>query len=259
MAGNVYIHRKQPCHARLHRNDRPRHGDHPQHQRLHERDADIACRAACDCHRRRRVGWPSGGGRFRRPIRQREPAVSLDRRLRRNPVAGGRRRRAALSCRPRRASRHPLSTLVGLNIARVLGALFILLAWSGRLGGPFPQSAGWGDVVTGLLAVPVMGLAAGQSALRDRAIWLWNALGTLDLLSAVALGVTSANGSPLQLIHAGPGSAAVQVLPWALIPSVLVPFYLITHGIIFAQLRARSANAAHAADQTAHSWALNHR
>jgi hypothetical protein len=156
--------------------------------------------------------------------------------------------------------RVPLSTLVGLNIARSLGIFFILLAWSGRLGGPFPQSAGWGDVITGLLAVPVMGLTAQQIAPRDRAIWLWNAFGTLDLVAAIVLGVMSANGA-LQLIHAGAGSAAVQALPWSLIPSVLVPFYLITHGIIFAQLRARSARAAaDAADQTAHNaWALNQR
>jgi hypothetical protein len=156
--------------------------------------------------------------------------------------------------------RAPLPILIGLNIARSLGVFFILLAWSGRLGGPFPQSAGWGDVITGLLAVPVMGLAARQTALRGRAIWLWNAFGTLDLFAAIALGVASANGSPLQLIHAGAGSGAAQVLPWSLIPSVLVPFYLITHGIIFAQLRARSAGTADAADQTAHSaWALNQR
>jgi hypothetical protein len=154
--------------------------------------------------------------------------------------------------------RIPLPILIGLNIARSLGVFFILLAGSARLGGPFPQSAGWGDVITGLLAVPVMGLAMRPNALRDRAIWLWNAFGTLDLLAAIALGVTSANGSPLQLIHAGAGSAAVLTLPWSLIPSVLVPFYLITHGIIFAQLRARSAHAADAAHRTAHNaWALN--
>ena len=50
----------------------------------------------------------------------------------------------------------------------------------------------------------------------------------------------SANGSPLQLIHAGAGSAAVQMLPWSLIPTVLVPFYLITHGIILSQLFAQN-------------------
>lgn len=137
----------------------------------------------------------------------------------------------------------PLRTLVGLNVARVIGGFFLLLAWSGRLGGPFPQSAGWGDVITGVLAVAMMRLAAQGSATGDRAIWSWNALGAFDLFAAVALGVTSANGAPLQLIHAGAGSAAVQALPWALIPTVLVPFYLITHGIIFAQLRARRADA----------------
>jgi hypothetical protein len=60
---------------------------------------------------------------------------------------------------------------------------------------------------------------------------------------ALALGITSANGSPLQIFHAGVGSEGVQMLPWSLIPSVLVPMYLIVHGVIFAQL-ARTSVAA---------------
>ena len=44
-------------------------------------------------------------------------------------------------------------------------------------------------------------------------------------------------------LHRRPGSTAVQHMPWLLIPTVLVPFYLITHGIIFAQLRQRRALA----------------
>src|SRR5262245_11329790 len=44
----------------------------------------------------------------------------------------------------------PLPLLIGLNVWRVLGGLFVLLAIDGRLGGPFPQFAGWGDVVTGV-------------------------------------------------------------------------------------------------------------
>ena len=84
-----------------------------------------------------------------------------------------------------------------------------------------------------------MRLAAQVSTDANRKVALWNVFGTLDLIAAVTLGVISANGSPLQLIHAGAGSAAVQLLPWALIPTVLVPFYLISHGIVFAQLRAR--------------------
>jgi hypothetical protein len=70
---------------------------------------------------------------------------------------------------------------------------------------------------------------------------LWSIFGTLDLFAAVGLGITSAAGSPPQLIHAGVGSEAMQYLPFCLVPTVLVPFYLITHAIIAAQLNALRA------------------
>lgn len=37
----------------------------------------------------------------------------------------------------------PLSLLIGLNVIRLAGALFVLLAFTGRLSGPFPYLAGW--------------------------------------------------------------------------------------------------------------------
>ena len=61
---------------------------------------------------------------------------------------------------------------------------------------------------------------------------------------AIALGVTSAEGSPLQLFKAAPGSAAMQNLPWSFVPSVLVPFWLILHAIIWVQLRGWRAHPA---------------
>ena len=99
----------------------------------------------------------------------------------------------------------------------------------------FPQSAGWGDIVTGAAALPLAFLAA--RGISRQAVHAWNFFGTADLVAAVTLGVLSANGSTFQMIEAGAGSDAVANLPWSLIPTVLVPFYLITHGIIFAQLR----------------------
>jgi hypothetical protein len=138
----------------------------------------------------------------------------------------------------------PMPLLIGLNVMRVFGILFVLLASAGRLGGPFPQSAGWGDVITGLLAIPVAYLAADRSLRRDGIIMGWNLFGMLDLIVAVFLGVVSSNGSPLQLIEAGAGSEAVQYLPYSLIPTVLVPFYLVTHAIIFAQLAERRDTSA---------------
>jgi hypothetical protein len=138
----------------------------------------------------------------------------------------------------------PMPLLIGLNALRVLGVLFLLLAAVGRLSGPFPYSAGLGDIITGAFAIPLALSVARSQKLPVRAIMRWNIFGTLDLFAAVFLGITSAAGSPLQLIHAGVGSEAMQNLPFCLIPTVLVPFYLITHAIIAAQLRARRTAAA---------------
>jgi len=136
----------------------------------------------------------------------------------------------------------PMPFLIGLNVWRIAGGFFLLLAAAGRLGGPFPYSAGWGDIITGALALPVAFLALrGQGTAL---VWAWNAFGMLDLVAALVFGIISANGSPLQIIHAGEGSQAVQVLPWSLIPTVLVPMFLIVHGVIFARLAGTAARPA---------------
>lgn len=145
------------------------------------------------------------------------------------------------------AARHalsaiPLPVLAGLNIIRLGGVLFMLLAFADRLSGPFPYIAGWGDFVTGALAFPVLWLAASENRFRGRLVVAWNTFGMLDLIVAVVLALVSRNGSPLQLIHAGVGTAAMQTLPWAFVPTVLVPIFFIVHAIIFARMRAGSGD-----------------
>jgi hypothetical protein len=135
----------------------------------------------------------------------------------------------------------PLPLLIGLNSLRVFGFVFLALAFVGRLSGPFPYFAGLGDIITGVLAVPLaLRVARGETA----SVRSWNAFGTLDLLLAVALGISSAQGSPLQVFHGGAGSQAMQALPFSLIPTVLVPFFLITHGLIAARISRRSQTVA---------------
>ena len=147
----------------------------------------------------------------------------------------------------------PMPLLIGINALRVLGVLFLLLAATGRLSGPFPFSAGLGDIITGAFAIPLALSVARSQKAPVGAIMLWNIFGTLDLFAAVGLGITSAAGSPLQLIHAGVGSEAMQYLPFCLVPTVLVPFYLITHAIIAAQLSALRAEPSARAPELANA------
>ena len=137
----------------------------------------------------------------------------------------------------------PMQTMIGLNVGRVLAVFFLLLAAEGRLAGPFPYFAAGGDIITGILALPMMRLAAMPGAERTGTIMAWNLFGIADLELAIALGVTSAEGSPLQVFHTAPGSEAMQQLPWSFVPTVLVPLWLILHAIILAQLcRRRQAS-----------------
>jgi len=137
----------------------------------------------------------------------------------------------------------PLPLLVGLNTIRLGGVLFVLLADAGRLAGPFPYVAGWGDFATAALAIPAAWLVASDIGFRRRLIVVWNTFGMVDLIVGVTLALISRNGSPLQLIDAGVGTATMQSLPWAFVPTVLVPFFLIAHAAIFARLRALSVDS----------------
>jgi hypothetical protein len=138
----------------------------------------------------------------------------------------------------------PVPLLIGLNAMRIFpGGFMVLLALQGRLSGPFPQFAGWGDIIVGLAAIPLTVAAASNLGGNRGNLLAWNILGMLDLVTAVSLGVASAPGSPLQIFGETIGSNAMWSLPWSNIPTLLVPFYLITHGIIFVKL-ARTSRVA---------------
>lgn len=130
----------------------------------------------------------------------------------------------------------PLSLLIGVNVVRVLGVMFVLLYLGGRLPAPFAPVAGWGDIIVGVTAMPVAWLAHRRGRDARSAILVWNIFGMADLIAAVALGVISSPG-PLHLIAAEPGSAIMATLPWMLIPAFLVPLLASTHLAVFYRLR----------------------
>ena len=136
--------------------------------------------------------------------------------------------------------RVPLWLLVGVHVVRLLGISFIILYTTGRLQAPFAPVAGWGDIFVGATALPVAWFAYRQPMNTRRLLWIWNLIGTADLIAAVGLGVISSPG-PQRLIFAEPSSAIMTTLPWLLIPGFLVPLLVAVHIGIFIRLAKHNA------------------
>jgi hypothetical protein len=131
----------------------------------------------------------------------------------------------------------PLPALVALHAGRLGGGFFLLLYADGRLSAPFAPAAGVGDMITGALAIPLAAMLALGFEMRRTWLGIWNAMGALDLVVAVSLGLLSAPSTPIRVFTEGPGTQAMTTLPWTFIPAMLVPIFLLVHFAIATKLR----------------------
>jgi hypothetical protein len=120
--------------------------------------------------------------------------------------------------------------LTAVQAWRLIGFTFVLLEAHAALPAVFALPAGYGDMLIGATAT----FAAWKLASPGRrgSFILWQSLGVLDLVNAVAVGVTA----PL-LAPQGPSMLPMTVLPLSLVPTFLVPLFLILHFICIAQAR----------------------
>lgn len=128
----------------------------------------------------------------------------------------------------------PPHWLVGLQVYRILGGIF-LVAWThGDVPGVFALPAGTGDVLTGLLALPTAYLLYHAPHQHRQSAIAWNTLGILDLIIAVTMGLLTAPG-PFQLIQ-NPPNTLVGTYPTVMIPAFAVPISLMLHALSLRQL-----------------------
>jgi len=137
----------------------------------------------------------------------------------------------------------PQQWLIGVQLYRALGAIFLILYATGKLPGLFAWPAGVGDIAVGLLA-PVLALAYARAP-HDMAGLArgWNAFGILDLVIAVTTGFITAP-SFIQPIVVQPNSELMTVLPMVLIPVYLVPLSIVLHIASLAKLHRATASTA---------------
>jgi hypothetical protein len=137
--------------------------------------------------------------------------------------ASQRFRQFALSLNPR--------ALTSLQTWRIVGFTFVLLEAHRMLPTIFAWPAGFGDMAVGATATFVAWKIA-EPGHRRRFI-LWQALGIADLVIAVTLGVTSGLIYPQDV-----PMALMTVLPLSVIPTFLVPLFMMFHIICIAQARS---------------------
>jgi hypothetical protein len=134
----------------------------------------------------------------------------------------------------------PQSWLVGVQLYRALGVIFLILYAAGKLPGLFAWPAGTGDIAVGLLA-PIVGIAYARSPGENAGLVRgWNLFGILDLVVAVTMGFATAP-SALRLIDVQPTSEMMTVLPMVLIPIFLVPLSIVLHAASLVKLRRTAA------------------
>lgn len=128
--------------------------------------------------------------------------------------------------------------LTAVQSGRIVGFTFVLLEAHHALPAIFALPAGYGDMAIGATASLVAWRLATSS--HRNSFILWQLLGIADLVTAVTLGTTAGLLDP----H-GVSMLYMTTLPLSLVPTFLVPLYLIFHVVCIAQAR-RWAVPAHA-------------
>ncbi len=119
--------------------------------------------------------------------------------------------------------------LVAIHFVRFVGFYFIYLYHRGELPANFALFGGWGDIGISLLAISVIFAVRSLSFLI-----LWNLLGLADILAVAAIAARDA--------IALPGSMSqLDYMPLILLPTVIVPVIIFTHGLMLVRTFRRQA------------------
>ena len=130
----------------------------------------------------------------------------------------------------------PQHWLVGVQLYRALGVIFLILYAAGKLPGLFAWPAGLGDVLVGVLS-PVVAIAYWRGP-RENAdlVSAWNLFGLADLVVAVTTGFLT-SPSAFQLFAFDLPNELISQFPLVLIPVFLVPLSVLLHLASLTKLR----------------------
>ncbi len=124
----------------------------------------------------------------------------------------------------------PQHWIIGIQTYRIVGYSFLTLAALGFLPWLFAYSAGYGDMIVGLLA-PIIALLIyfkKDSPIVKKAAIYWNYFGILDLIAAIGIGMLG-YPRPVQTLPLEVSTEQLSLFPLALIPLFVVPLAFMLH------------------------------
>ena len=135
----------------------------------------------------------------------------------------------------------PQSWIVGVQLYRAVGVMFLVLYTAGKLPGLFAWPAGIGDILVGVSA-PIVALAYARSPARNGdLVSAWNWFGIGDLVIAVATGFMS-SPSLIQPFAVEPPNLLITLYPLVLVPIFLVPLSILLHIASLTKLRREATS-----------------
>ncbi len=122
----------------------------------------------------------------------------------------------------------PPAWVVGVQVYRALGLLFLILYFQGQLPGAFALPAGIGDVLVGVTAPVVAFLLRAKHRWSRGFAVLWNVVGIADLVVALTMGFLSSPG-PFQVFALQSPNALITAFPLVIVPAFAVPLSILLH------------------------------
>lgn len=122
--------------------------------------------------------------------------------------------------------RDALAALIIPHVFRYVGLGFLVTGVTAEaLDLRFAQPAAYGDLIAAVLAVIALAALRGRWSATTASVWIFNILGTLDLLFALTQGMRFTEPSWMGATY--------------FIPAVAVPMLLVSHWLVFRELRRK--------------------
>ena len=127
-----------------------------------------------------------------------------------------------------------LEQLISIHLFRFVGVFFFLAYYYESIPKEFAYVGGSGDILTAVLAIPVVLALKKRISFAKKLVWVWNIFGLLDIVSVLT---TATILTRIAVQNNEPGVEQFGTFPFSWIPSFAPATIIFLHLLIFKKLK----------------------